>query len=59
MPGEDTDDAHEGGETEPEPDSSSANSSIADGVSVGSDDDADDGSERGRRHLPPHWKVIT
>ena len=54
MPEEDADDADEGGETEPEPDSTSA-TAIADGIPVGSD--ADDGSERGRRHLPPHWKV--
>lgn len=59
MPGEDTDDADEGGETELKPNSTSANSTIADGGSVGSDDDAEVGSERGRRHLPPHWKVRT
>ena len=42
----------EDGETEIEP-----ISTMVDGVDVGSDDPADDESQRGRRHLPPHWKV--
>jgi len=44
----------EDGETEIEP-----ISTMVDGVDVGSDDTADDESQRGRRHLPPHWKVLT
>lgn len=58
-PKEDEDNEDE--ETELKPTSSAAKSSIVDGVSVGSDDVADDESQRGRRHLPKYWssKALT
>ena len=56
-PEEDDDVDDEDGETELKPSSTTTKSTVLDGVGVGNDDIADDESQRGRRHLPPHWKV--
>ena len=54
-PQEDVNDEDEDRETEIGLTSTAAKSTIVDGVT---DDNTDDESQRGRRHISPHWKQV-